>query len=300
MKLFLFSAFLIFAVSQCASAQYMVTKCDSGNCVNGRGNAVVVYKKQKIEYLFKGIFVDGKPDGEGLLISVDLRHYYAGIFKKGKRKGLGVQFGYNGKDFIAYDGFSFQDHESDDDFTELLINRDGGVESNHIGDNYRNNKFNIEIKDKALLAFADDFLTKHGKKSFSQQFAEASSAKAKAEQDYKNNVSAVKDLSLPMGGWVECYNNTFKEGRAYYPTYDYPGKGIAPAMSMFNYQIVGPDGKLLRAGEDNWGSSYKFVAPSTGIYRVLMQYKQQTAGLSNSYIMPTARVVVTIRYTDTK
>lgn len=61
--------------------------CLSGDCINGKGKAIY-YETNNNSYTYEGNFVNGKWEGDGLLIIPD-NATYKGTFKNGEVTGKG-------------------------------------------------------------------------------------------------------------------------------------------------------------------------------------------------------------------
>ncbi len=162
-KLFILLVLLI--ISHCSFAQLKFIRCISGDCRNGRGQAIFINPTWTTpgEYTYTGTFKEGQMDGEGSLIS-NVGNFN-GSFKNGKQLGYGIDFfskkvnGINVPDSEKWVNIGRWDE--DDSYHCIQIHEDGTTGYyNTAGNGEHSKHFHpyAEVKDKWIKTHVADYL----------------------------------------------------------------------------------------------------------------------------------------------
>ncbi len=218
-----------------------VTKCISGNCENGSGEAQLDRNDNFSGWVYyKGEFKSGLMDGEGMQVW-DGTEGWTGHFSEGRRDGYGMKAGVkrleSGKWVIdSASGVIFGKWDDDYDFKGVGVDADGTKRVRTSGHKYLKTD---KVKDKWINEQADAWIAARSGKF---------SAPSKPTQELF--VLATKKIPVARDQWSECIQWDCLTDRQYYIETESEEKYHAmPFGGHITVQIVAANNTVAWEGE---------------------------------------------------
>ena len=243
MKKYLFFSTLLITFNLATAQKFVLVKCISGDCQNGKGAAEFTapsLNEISGTVVYNGTFKDGKMSGEGT-ISND-RHYYAGNFEDNYYRGYGTRF-YTKKvgNLTVPDSTGFVDFckwDEDGCNIRMTLQRDNAKVPQHYGNNKKHKKF------WEASAFDDEGIMQR------LNVFKASGVRGYVPE-YENNIIAQKNISAPRGRPVSLIAWDCLADRQYFVTASATANGkyaLMPLGGYVNYQVSAEDGTVVFEG----------------------------------------------------
>ncbi len=220
-----------------------VTRCISGNCKDGPGEALISEVDQGSDQVwYKGNFKDGLADGDGVMASEG--RYWAGHFKNGFRDGHFGVFGlkWDGDHPMPDSGtkVSFADYDSHYGFESIIIYPDGSLKNYSVPTRHRSNwDYDKKIKDKWINEQVELFIASRKGKF--------TAPAAPVEQPGK---LAIRKANTARDQWIEAIQWDCLTDRTYYLQATPQTKYHAmPFGGHFTMQVVASDNTVAYEGE---------------------------------------------------
>jgi hypothetical protein len=266
---------LLIIFNWAAAQKFVLVKCISGDCQNGKGSAeFTAPSKDDISgtIIYNGTFKDGKMSGEGTISNGG--HYYAGNFEDNYYRGYGTSF-YSKKvgnvmvpDSAGY--IDFCNWDEDGCNTSLTLQSDNHKVLFHHG-NSKHKKFweSSPLKDEWIMQHVNEVI--------------ASSARGHVPQ-YEVSIIAQKNVSAPRGRPATLIAWDCLADRQYFVTASATANGkyaVMPFGGSVNYQVSADDGTVVFEGPvDRYWKPLK-----DGKYTFIIKFDQgQIVGNGNPYV----------------
>ena len=257
MKKLLLPALLLISIDT-AFAELKFVRCASGDCRNGRGQAIFIDPAWNTpgEYIYTGTFKDGQMDGEGTLISNI--GAFTGAFNDGKQQGYGIEFfskkvnGVNVPDSNKWVNIGRWD--DDGSYHCVQVHEDGTTgyyNTQGTGGSSKNFHPYKEVKDKWVKTHVADYLAAMATVFAERRRVHDSMFPPQVVVDYHMVVHAQKRVNTVRGKVERLITWDCTSARKYYVTASNVVRGrltIMPLGGFVRYQVRSEDDNVLWEG----------------------------------------------------